>query len=59
MVQGLLGIIVLRSVGHPRRWYGFDFIMIVPLLLSHCGFLSLDVEHLSLVSFSILLSMVV
>ena len=59
MVQGLLGIIVLQSVGHLPSWSGFDFIMIVPLLLSHCGFLSLDVEHLSLVSFSILLSMVV
>ena len=31
-------IIVVQFMGHPTGGYGFDFIMIVPLLLSCCGF---------------------
>ena len=37
----------------------FDFFMIVPLLLSCCSFLSLDMGYLFLVGSSILLSMVI
>ena len=36
--ENLFGIIVLQSVGHPPNGYGFDFIVIAPLLPSHCGF---------------------
>ena len=32
------GISVLQFVSHPPSSYGFDFIVIVPLLPSHCGF---------------------
>ena len=32
------GIIVLQLVGHPPVGMGFDFILIVPLLPSHCSF---------------------
>ena len=32
------GIIVLQSVGHPPAGMRLDFIVIVPLLPSHCGF---------------------
>ena len=38
---------------------GMGFIVIVPLLPSHCGFLSLDVEYLFLVGSSVLQWMVV
>ena len=37
----------------------FDFIMVVPLLLSCCSFLSLDMGYLFLVGSSILLSMII
>ena len=36
--ENFLFIIVLQFMGHPTGGYGFDFIMIVPLLLSCCGF---------------------
>ena len=37
---------------------GFDFIVIVPILLSHCGFFIFRCGYLFLVASSILLSMV-
>ena len=45
-------------VTHPVS-VKFDFIMIVPLLLSCCSFLSLDTGYLFLVGSSILLSMII
>ena len=36
--QNFFGIIVLQFVVTDPVGLGFDFIMIVPLLLSHCGF---------------------
>lgn len=45
----LSGIIIFQFVGHPPGMYEIDFIMVYPLLASHCGFfLSLDVGYLRL-----------
>ena len=54
------GISVLQFVSHPPSVMGFDFIVIGPLLLSHCGFSFVFGCGISfLVSPSVFLSMIV
>ena len=53
------GIIVFQFTGADPVGMGFDFIVIVPLLPSHCDFLFLEAGHLFLVVSSVLLLMVV
>ena len=51
---------VLQFVSHPPSSYGFEFIVIVPLLWSHCGFSFVFGCGVSfLVSSSVFLSMIV
>ena len=54
------GNIVLQSVSHPPAVMGFDFIVIAPLLLSHCSFsFVFGCEVSFLVSSSVFLSRIV
>ena len=54
------GISVLQFVSHPPAVMGFDFIVIAPLLPSHCGFSFVFRCGVSfLVSSSVFLSMTV
>ena len=54
------GISVLQYVSHPPAVMGFHFIVIAPLLLSHCGFSFVFGHAVSfLVSSSVFLSMIV
>lgn len=54
----LCNTIILLSVGHPPRGMGFDYILSVPLLLSHgFFFVSLDVKFQFLVKSSPFLPM--
>ena len=36
--ENFFGIIILQFVGYPPLDMGFDFIVIVPILPSHCDF---------------------
>ena len=50
--------IVFQFMGHDSVGMRFDFIMIMPLLPSHCDFLFLELGYLCLVGSSVLLLMV-
>ena len=58
--ENFYGIIVLQFVSHHYTSMEFDFIIIVPLLPSHCGFSFVFIHRvLFLVGSSIFLLMVV
>ena len=42
--ENFFAIIVLQFLGCPPGSYGFDFIMTVPLIPSHCSSFSLDMD---------------